>query len=57
MKSATATSPSKAPRRRRYGVEYCLVLAIFCFAGLSAFNAISAQHAAASSDRVAARHY
>lgn len=53
MKSADLTWPSKASRRRSHGIEYCLVLAITCFAALSTFNAISVQHSPTGSDRIA----
>jgi hypothetical protein len=55
MKTATVSSPTKAPRRGRHGVEYCLVLAISCFAALSTFNAITGQPGTVSSERVAVR--
>jgi hypothetical protein len=54
--TAPADRPS-VPRRQRHGVEYCLVLAIVCFAALSTFNAIAAKHSPASTDQVALRQY
>jgi hypothetical protein len=49
---AVSTTGRSAPRRRRYSVEYGLVLVILCFASISTFNAITAKHTSSSPDKV-----
>lgn len=53
VKSVSLPWPSKTPRRRRHGVECCLILVIAGFAALSAVNAISTKHGTSPSERVA----
>jgi hypothetical protein len=53
-----ALSPAGRPvaRRQSHAVEYCLVVAILCFASVSTFTAVNFKHGSTASDRVDVRY-
>lgn len=53
-----ASSPAGRPvaRRQSHAVEYCLVVAILCFASISTITAVNFKHGSTASERVGVRY-